>query len=417
MRLSNLLNQKAVLVFLVFILLCLCFFPVQVSAQTDTLHVYGQVTTPNAAPVHQAKITCTLFESTVTTLTNSDGFYTIKMAIHDTPVLSVSRDFPANFHLSQNYPNPFFESTTISFILPGNSSCKLTIMNTLGQVVRVLDYTNFQPGPQQVLWDGTDQGGRRVAKGIYFYRLETPDGMRIRKMLLLDHRGFGFFSNGIEASPLRKQHLTQYDFTIQAEKDSFDLFDRTVSLTSPPYEIQRDIVLQPCGYFPLTVGNHWTMVGITSQNIEETESFSISEKLIIDEKDYYQFSGATLFLPVRALVSKNEKGDILIRGNDQEHVLYQFSEPILDSIRIIHLDSLPPLFTEPFDIRVTLQSIHDTVTTPLGKFDNCYRFVIGIQQAAGSGSVIKFSREFGPVSVRIYSAGFDYLLTEFGKAP
>jgi len=90
-------------------------------------------------------------------------------------------DFPGRPSLSQNYPNPFNSSTVISYLLPPESSATLSIFDILGRAVRQLEITGQQ---NQALWDGTDDSGRPVASGLYFYsiddRVETA-----RKMLLL----------------------------------------------------------------------------------------------------------------------------------------------------------------------------------------------------------------------------------------
>ena len=44
----------------------------------------------------------------------------------------------------------------------------------------------FAPAVEQsVYWDGTDKQGRRVASGVYFYRLRAEDLSLTRKMLLI----------------------------------------------------------------------------------------------------------------------------------------------------------------------------------------------------------------------------------------
>jgi hypothetical protein len=40
-------------------------------------------------------------------------------------------------------------------------------------------------GTHRVAWDGTGSGGRALASGVYFVALESPDGLRVQKLLLL----------------------------------------------------------------------------------------------------------------------------------------------------------------------------------------------------------------------------------------
>jgi hypothetical protein len=82
-------------------------------------------------------------------------------------------------------PNPVHDSTTISFALPTQRRARLCIYDLTGRCVRTL--LNGQVPEQQgrVVWDGRDDGGRRVAGGVYLYRLDTDEGTRTRKLLLV----------------------------------------------------------------------------------------------------------------------------------------------------------------------------------------------------------------------------------------
>jgi hypothetical protein len=97
---------------------------------------------------------------------------------------------PGNFHLSQNYPNPFNPSTTIEFTLGapgavGSHDVSLRIYNILGQEVNSLFEGTLPSGNHSVAWDGNDQRGRRVASGIYLYKLQVGDQSQTKKMVLL----------------------------------------------------------------------------------------------------------------------------------------------------------------------------------------------------------------------------------------
>jgi hypothetical protein len=93
---------------------------------------------------------------------------------------------PLVFDLKQNYPNPFNATTQIQFALPQAANVKLEIFNVLGQKVRTLVDEELQAGYKQVAWDGTDEVGKSVATGIYFYRLRA-EGLftEMKKMLLV----------------------------------------------------------------------------------------------------------------------------------------------------------------------------------------------------------------------------------------
>jgi serine protease AprX len=97
-----------------------------------------------------------------------------------------SGQVPDQFVLHNNYPNPFNGTTTITVDAPAAQEIELTIYNTLGQRVRVLYRGNSAPGENQFVWyDGLDDFGRRVASGVYVYRLTTSSSTFSRTMLLI----------------------------------------------------------------------------------------------------------------------------------------------------------------------------------------------------------------------------------------
>ncbi len=92
---------------------------------------------------------------------------------------------PTDFTLSQNYPNPFNPTTTIRFGLPNAAQVELAIYNIVGQKVKLLVRDYHQAGHHEAEWQGTDDEGRPVASGVYFYRLTSEGVNETRKMLLL----------------------------------------------------------------------------------------------------------------------------------------------------------------------------------------------------------------------------------------
>lgn len=88
------------------------------------------------------------------------------------------------YSLSQNYPNPFNPTTTINYQLgiTDKGLGLLTIFNVLGQEVKEFNLT--EPSGN-IIWNGTDELGKSVSSGIYFYTLETSAGFKQTKKMLL----------------------------------------------------------------------------------------------------------------------------------------------------------------------------------------------------------------------------------------
>ncbi len=92
---------------------------------------------------------------------------------------------PAIFALAQNAPNPFGPRTMIRFSVPREGPVSLKVFNVGGRLVRTLVDERMPAGPHAVRWDGRDEGGRALASGVYFYRLDDGDRAQTRKSVLL----------------------------------------------------------------------------------------------------------------------------------------------------------------------------------------------------------------------------------------
>jgi hypothetical protein len=84
-----------------------------------------------------------------------------------------------------NYPNPFNPETKIVFNLPEEGNVKLEIYNIKGQKVKILLDCYMSPGRSEMIWNGKDDNGKAVGSGIYFYKLQTPSKLYVRKCMLL----------------------------------------------------------------------------------------------------------------------------------------------------------------------------------------------------------------------------------------
>ncbi len=100
--------------------------------------------------------------------------------------INSKQEIVTDFHLFQNFPNPFNPKTTIEFQLPKSQEVNLTIFNTLGQKIRVLFSGYKEAGSYRYQWNGIDDNGSPVSSGIYFYQLKTNNFIDTRKMLLIE---------------------------------------------------------------------------------------------------------------------------------------------------------------------------------------------------------------------------------------
>jgi len=84
-----------------------------------------------------------------------------------------------------NYPNPFNPETTISYNLLNAGDIEIAIYNLKGQKVKTLISEYQEIGNHQVIWDGKDIKGNKVASGVYFYKVNAGESEIIKKMVLM----------------------------------------------------------------------------------------------------------------------------------------------------------------------------------------------------------------------------------------
>ena len=89
-------------------------------------------------------------------------------------------EVPQAFRLSQNYPNPFNPSTTIRYGLSSRSHVIISVFNTLGQMVAVLQNGEMDAGYHDVKFDAAN-----LSSGLYFYRLQAGTFVETKRLLLL----------------------------------------------------------------------------------------------------------------------------------------------------------------------------------------------------------------------------------------
>lgn len=112
------------------------------------------------------------------------GKYTLRIDAYDVYNNHSSRtiDFevgePKNAQIANllNYPNPFTQSTNFYFdsTRPGQPvEVMIQIYTTDGNLVRTLHFSESSPAPRlgPFFWDGKDEWGNDIGRGVYFYRV------------------------------------------------------------------------------------------------------------------------------------------------------------------------------------------------------------------------------------------------------
>jgi len=99
--------------------------------------------------------------------------------------VEIKGQLPDRFTLEQNYPNPFNANTNISFSLPKAGQVKLQVYDLLGRNVVALLDDFLEAGSHSVSWNGRSANGADLATGVYFYRLQTEDFDKTKKMLFV----------------------------------------------------------------------------------------------------------------------------------------------------------------------------------------------------------------------------------------
>ena len=87
---------------------------------------------------------------------------------------------PTQFVLSQNHPNPFNATTTITFSIPVKCIVSIKLYNMLGKEIETLLNENKEVGVYSIDFDAS-----HLANGIYFYRMKASGFSQVRKFLLL----------------------------------------------------------------------------------------------------------------------------------------------------------------------------------------------------------------------------------------
>ncbi len=113
---------------------------------------------------------------------------TIRLAPHGARGLPARRPEAARNMVKNltNVPNPFRPRTAIRFDLEQDCPVTVQVYDYRGRLVRTLKSgAPMSAGSHTLDWNGTDDNGRRLSAGVYFYRVGAEGRSTSRKMVLL----------------------------------------------------------------------------------------------------------------------------------------------------------------------------------------------------------------------------------------
>lgn len=112
--------------------------------------------------------------------------YRTQFYLHNNSIINNPENNPAcSFILYQNYPNPFNPKTVISFELFEDVFVSIDIFDVNGKKVRQLVSQFLKSGLHSRVWNGTDDDGKKLSSGLYYYRLKANRLGDVKRMILL----------------------------------------------------------------------------------------------------------------------------------------------------------------------------------------------------------------------------------------
>lgn len=114
----------------------------------------------------------------------SDGSYMLHVR-EGAPTAAPDAVLPEVTRLDGVYPNPFNPRTTVSFSLAAPGLVDVGVYDLTGRRVATLLHEPRPAGRGSVEWRGLDDGGRRVASGVYVVRLAAGGAHDLVKVMLV----------------------------------------------------------------------------------------------------------------------------------------------------------------------------------------------------------------------------------------
>ena len=90
--------------------------------------------------------------------------------VHKNEITLMAELVPSEFYLSQNYPNPFKDKTTIKYCLSEKAKIELTLFNSKHEKVKELISKVQNAGTYETIFESKD-----FSEGFYYYQIRVID--------------------------------------------------------------------------------------------------------------------------------------------------------------------------------------------------------------------------------------------------
>lgn len=83
------------------------------------------------------------------------------------------------------FPNPFSNSTTISFSLSQSQKVSIQIFDMDGKLIKTITNAEMQAGAHQFTWNAKDEKGNAISAGIYYLKLTAGSYAETKKIIVI----------------------------------------------------------------------------------------------------------------------------------------------------------------------------------------------------------------------------------------
>jgi hypothetical protein len=95
------------------------------------------------------------------------------------------RPAPRTLTFGSPFPSPMSHGMTMSVGLPRSMTVEVDVLDSQGRFVRQLANGEHGSGWLTLSWDARDARGRDAAAGVYFVRVQTPEGRSVKRLVLI----------------------------------------------------------------------------------------------------------------------------------------------------------------------------------------------------------------------------------------